>query len=263
MSESGRAVDLLGHVGWQLDDAQARHRANPDTFLLPSDDELRRVDVGHAVRLIFRLADLADPIRDGTEPYSSDGLVNMVVSHERMWLWVERIEDDTLIGVLQNLPVATHSNLVPGARVRFHRHDVIDVDLEPPVDMDDELAAMSEMGFPALDEAAAVAAVAVPSPTAPAVPAPEGVSADVFPLYGARRKPQPHRGDCGWALWSQHRDMQVAADENGFDVVSVGDVRQRSKSMWRFLALPAGWAFTIGLDGEEDVFHDPELLADD
>ena len=59
---------VLAHGGWELDDAQARHAANPDTFWLPSDDELDGLVPGTCARLIFTTTDLADPVRDGAEP---------------------------------------------------------------------------------------------------------------------------------------------------------------------------------------------------
>lgn len=102
---------MLRHGGWELDDVQGRHAANPDTFWLPS------------------AADL-----------------------ERMWLWVETLDGDDIVGVLQNMPLATHTRLVIGARVGLRRTDIIDLELEPPVEMDDAVAAMAEVGFPALAE---------------------------------------------------------------------------------------------------------------
>ena len=285
MGAEEKAVELLRSGGWELDDAQARHRANPETFWLPSGEDLQRIEVGHAVRLILRLSDLADEIRDGIEPYSHEGVANLVVSHERMWLWVEQTEGDVLVGVLQNVPLATHSNLVPGSRVRFHLNDVIDFDTEPPVEMHEELTAMAKIGFPVLDEAEALAVVdrnrvAAIAPSQLEICQRAGVqpqrpwdfakclidraAADgVVPLFGARWKPDRDRGDCGWVLWSTYPDMQDAADDHGFDIVHIADIRSRCEPMWRFLALPPGWAFTIAPDGKEEVFRDPELLDTD
>lgn len=284
MADPVDVVRLLVRGGWTLDDAQARHRENPDTFWLPSEDELRALEVGHSARLIFAVADLADPIRDGIDPYSVDGTSNLVVSHERMWVWVERIEDDALVGVLQNLPVATHSNLVPGARVRFGLRDIIDLDLEPPVEMHEDIRAMTDTGFPILDEAVALGAVD-PERTPAIAPnqlevcrdagvRPErpwyfarclidrAASDGVWPLYGVRFKPRADRDDSGWSLWSRHPNMEDVVAEHGFDVIHIGDVRKRCGPSWRFLALPPGWGFVSGPDGYEDVFFDPELLED-
>jgi hypothetical protein len=143
---------LIARGGWGLDDVQARGRANPDTFWLPPEGDLARIEVGSAVRLIFAVVDQADTVRDGRSPYGPTGAPELTVHYERMWLWVERLEGDDIVGVLQNVPVATHTRLVPNARVRFRRSDVIDIEHVPPVSMWSEIEALAKIGFPHLDE---------------------------------------------------------------------------------------------------------------
>lgn len=149
-SDPGEVARLIAGGGWALDDVQARHAAHPDTFLLPSADDLAGLSPGTCARLIFAVADQADPVRDGLDPYDGAGAPNLVVSFERMWVWVREVDADGLTGVLQNLPMATHTRLVPGASVRFRPEDVIEVDLDPPAPMIEEIARMAGIGFPVL-----------------------------------------------------------------------------------------------------------------
>jgi len=282
MAQRDDLAGLVAHGGWELDDVQARHRANPDTFWLPPDDELDQLVPGTNARLIFRLLDQADPVRDGLDPYAPTGAPNLVGAHERMWLWVEQVSDDGLVGVLKNLPVATHTRLVPGARVRFQRHDVIDLDLAVDSSMADELAAMAEIGFPVLDEevvtapedperrpsiAPSQAEVCQRAGVRPERPwafsrclVGRSVADGVWPIYGMRWVPDPDKGDCGWSLWAVNENMEEAAETDGFDVISVQDVQSHGSDAWRFLALPLGWGFVLGPDGYEDVFEDSSAL---
>lgn len=280
--------ELIAHGGWRIDDAQARHAASPDTFWLPPADQLSRLAPGASVRIIFQIADQADPVVDGLDPYDAAGRPNLVVAHERMWLWVESVvgggNEAELVGILMNLPVATHSRLVPGARVRFRPRDVIDLDLDPPMPMRDDLAAMADSGRPVLDlDAATVPEDPLRDPTIapsqaevcarfgvrPERPSPvpfvrglvgRTVAEGAWPLYGARWPPTPERSDCGWVIWAGHRDMDEALEADGFDAVPVTDLYRRSPIAWRHLALPPGWAFVFEADGSEDVYQDPELL---
>lgn len=279
---------LMAHGGWLLDDAQARHAADPGTFSMPSAEDLARLAPGTTARLLFQIADQADPVVDGLDPYDDAGHPNLVVAHERMWVWVESVsgtgDDAELIGVLMHMPVATHSRLVPGAQVRFRRGDVIDLDLAPPVEMADELEAMALLGRPRLDLDAVTAPedpqrdpTIAPSQAEvcarygvrPERPSPSSlvrclvgrtVAEGVWPLYGARWPPTPQRWDCGWAIWATHADMDEALEADGFDAVAITDLEVRSQTAWRYLALPPGWAFVLDREGVEDVYQDPELL---
>ena len=61
-------VHLLSRGGWDIDDAQVRHRANPEKFWLPSPELLAQLKPGCHARLIFKVLDQAEPVRDGMEP---------------------------------------------------------------------------------------------------------------------------------------------------------------------------------------------------
>ena len=284
MSETAAAdiAALLARGGWDLGDAQARHRANPDSFWLPPDEELARIAPGSQVRLIFRLLDQADLVRDGVEPYGPTGAPNLTIQFERMWLWVERLDGEALVGILDNLPMATHARLAPGARVRFRRRDVIDLEPAPSTTMEDELKVMASLGFHVLGEQAVLApedphrapsiAPSQQEACARAGVRPErpwlfsralvgkGVQPGRFPIRGGRFRPNPDKGDCGWVLFSEGPDMETAAKQEGFELVEIGQLHGRHREAWSHLALPPGWAFVLGPDGYEDVYRDPGLL---
>ena len=279
--------DLIATGGWRLDDAQARHAANPDTFWMPSPEQLAAIVPGSTVRLIFQVADQADPVVDGLEPYAADGRPNLVVGHERMWLYVEEVGagfDDDLIGVLMNQPVASYTRLVPGARVRFKRRDVIDLDNDAERDVAGELADMAAAGFPVLDEAdtlrpedpnrdptlpAEQAEVCARYRVRPERPAPGPFSLalvgktlfrDTWPVYGLRFRPNPERSDTGWSVWTGPADMDEAAKTDGFEQLPTGIIQELHEGAWAHLALPPGWGFVLYADGTTDVYQDPALL---
>ncbi len=278
---------LIAHGGWLLDDARARHAAHPETFWLPPADDLARIDRGAMVQLIFRLADMADPVVDKMAPYDEDGRPNLVVSHERMWVRVEEAGDAELLGVLDSMPLATHCRLVPGARIRFRREDVIDLDLDPPDTLEDVLAFWADIGLPVLapdqvtapedrlrdpttsEAQAEVCARYGVRPERPAqVPTVRALvggslAEGTWPVYGMRSRPQPDRGHCGWVVWAVHPDMADAAAADGLDPVPFTEVRERNEAVWPYLALPPGWAFVLDAEGSEDVYQDPTLLDDD
>ncbi|MGV3620670.1 MAG: immunity protein Imm33 domain-containing protein [Archangium sp.] len=268
---------LLSRGGWELDDAQARARENPKTFKLPSPKVLAKLKPGHSVRLIFKVLDLADMVRDGLEPYSDRGVPQLVIQYERMWLWLEREQGDELVGVLMNTPASTHSRLLPGARVHFAKTDVIDLDLEPPVDMKTELKAMEELGFPLLDEKSVLKAedpkrlpsisdaqfaICKKKKVKPQRPWAFGralmggsLQPDVWPVYGVRSHPRPDRGDCGWTFWTGDSDMSRAAKKSKFEIIEVQAIGERCPAVVPYLALPPGWAFVLGPDGYADVYE--------
>src|SRR4051812_2861298 len=118
-------ADLLRRGGWDLDDSQGRHRANPDTFLLPSAAELDAIAPGSLARLLFVVVDQADEGRDGIAPYDGEGRPALVTIAERMWAFVEEVDADGYTGWMESLPTASHTALEPGCRLRFTRADVI------------------------------------------------------------------------------------------------------------------------------------------
>ncbi len=91
---------------WTLADAGARHAASPDTFRVPTADELAGVRVGQSVKVIV---------------VPENGL------EERVWVQVTGMADERLDGVLRHDPteiVGLHS----GDPLRFERRNVVAVD---------------------------------------------------------------------------------------------------------------------------------------
>lgn len=98
---------LTGRViyRWHLRSGTDAHRANPDTFWIPDEDEKAVVPPGAHVQLIFAM-------RDGWT--------------ERMWVEVEKAGRRRLVGSLLNQPVGI-PRLDPDQRIRFSRDDIIDI----------------------------------------------------------------------------------------------------------------------------------------
>src|SRR5690625_663844 len=147
--------ELLANGGWAIDDAQARAAANPLTFQLPQAETLASIRPGMSVAAILLVCDQADPVIDGIDPWGAEATPNLVVGHERLWFWVQAIGGSgsaaSVIGVLADDAVATHTRLVAGATVRLPLTDLIDVDRNPPIAMDDAFVSMKAADRPLLD----------------------------------------------------------------------------------------------------------------
>lgn len=288
MRSGAASVDeLLAHGGWMIDDAQARHAANPTSFLLPQPETLARVVPGTMVRAIFMVLDQADPVIDQVDAYDEHDHPNLVVSHEPLWLWVLSVEgsaaEGEILGVVADLPKASFTRLMPGAEVRVPLAQVIDVDLAPKSPMESELQAQLDLGFerhsveevlapedptrmpslpPAMAKVAADHGVLPQRPyPAPTVRLLVGktLKAGVRPIFGGRLQPNAERGDCGWTIWATHPDLGHAGEIDGFEPLSVTDLPDRCPEAWPFLALPPGWAFVLGPDGHIEVYQSEEL----
>lgn len=72
-------------TSWQLVDAQKMNREHPDTFHIPTEEEINMLTVGSFVKLGFEVND-----DDATS--------------ERMWVEVTARENDDFIGELNNDP---------------------------------------------------------------------------------------------------------------------------------------------------------------
>lgn len=94
--------------------------AAPYTFFLPSAAEIAAIGKGDLVKLMFEY-------NHETEEWPA----------ERMWVTVEAVEGDTLVGALGNQPFEKTSALKIGDLITFHRHDILSVrwddpDIAPP-----------------------------------------------------------------------------------------------------------------------------------
>ena len=98
----------LDEDGWELESAEARHAAHPDTFHIPPREARERLRPGQAVKLLFRI-----------EAQYADG--TPAVDVERMWAIVVRRSGDGYVGVLDNDPagVEPDASLRAGIEFRF------------------------------------------------------------------------------------------------------------------------------------------------
>lgn len=278
--------ELLDGGGWMLSDPHPRRAANPETFELPDASALSAVLPGHTIRAIFEIVELADASIDERPPWNEDGTPNLIVGHERMWLWVHDVavnaSEPVFVGILQNVPVGSHTRLEPGMTVLVPAHMVIEIDDEPPVAMSEHLTHLAAAGFPLRPPEDATGPiprgwepVIAPAQTEvcrrfgvrPERPAPhltqfvvsENLTPGANPVYGARFRPKPGRGDSGWMIWAELPDLD---DERlgPLSIITLGELMDRRADVFRYLALPPGWAFVLGDGGFEDVYQDHELL---
>ena len=108
---------VLEHGGWLLVDPGPTAAAHPDTFATPGPEELAALGPGSCVKVMVRLADLADSVRDRVAAHDVHGRPRLSTVTERMWLVVLRRHADLLTCVLDNEPYAAYSRLVAGAEV--------------------------------------------------------------------------------------------------------------------------------------------------
>jgi hypothetical protein len=101
------------HVeGWELESAEARQAASPDTFWIPPRAQREGLQPGDGAKLLFQIASAG-----------STGV-------ERMWVIVRRRMDDGYVGVLDSTPTSTDpgaSSLVRGCVVVFAPEHVADI----------------------------------------------------------------------------------------------------------------------------------------
>lgn len=110
-----RAIDALdGRLfnRWTLGDGVARNLEYPDSFWVPSTDDLDLLEPGDSVKLMFEMK--------GKPRFREDSM-----SGERMWVRVTSISGDTFEGELANYPIV-FNHLGSGDRVRFGRRHIID-----------------------------------------------------------------------------------------------------------------------------------------
>lgn len=266
--------DLLARGGWELVDPRPVAAENPDTFELPGADRLAGLRPGDQVRAMFRLATIADLARDGQPPYDGQGRPVLVTQVERMWLIVTGVADGVVDGVLENQPYATHTRLTVNDRVRVPVDHLIATD-RPIDDYDGFLAFLQrwEADAPAggatdpvdplagprihgSQQAACDRAGVRPEPAWPfgAALLARNVTPESTVVHGARFEPRPDRQDTGWVFFADSPDFEEVANSVGFDVVRLQEVHRAHPAAWPYIALPAGWGFTLA-DGGEDVYQ--------
>ncbi|RZF59012.1 DUF2314 domain-containing protein [Sphingomonas populi] len=100
---------------YELTDPRPIAESAPYTFFLPNAVEITAVAKGDLVKLTFEYP-------HETEKWAA----------ERMWVIVEDVRGDELIGVLDNHPSEPTTTLKAGAEVRFARHNIISIEWASP-----------------------------------------------------------------------------------------------------------------------------------
>jgi hypothetical protein len=274
MNDTTDVATLLTHGGWALVDPRPTALAHPDTFEMPTRDELAALRPGSLAKAMFRCVTIADEVTDGLAPYDADGRPQLVSSVERMWLLVVETPgspDGDVECVLDNMPFSTHCALVPGTGITVPASHLIATDPEPRDDAEAFLLRLAEdFGEEAARATDPVDPLSLPRvhpdqqqrcadagvrPHPPAMFGSMLVAADLgpddFPLFGGRFDPEPQRGDVGWVVWARHRDLEEAQEAAGFRVVSVQEAHRLAPAAWPWMALPPRWGFTADADGGE------------
>ncbi|MBC9914394.1 immunity protein Imm33 domain-containing protein [Chitinophaga varians] len=104
-------------ASFHLQDVTHAHRADPRHFLIPSAEEIDRLQTGELVRLFFVL-----------DFDTSDGC-----RAERMWVKITGREGDQFHGYLTNKP-AYINDLQPGDTIYFHRNNIASILIKVPFD---------------------------------------------------------------------------------------------------------------------------------
>lgn len=112
---------------WTLVSGEERHRSAPETFMIPSLEERRGLQVGDGAKLIFEIE-------------SEDEFGEISRDYERMWVVVSEVRPLYFIGRLTNTPIGCHrkSNfyLTENVEVPFLPQHIIDIDRPPQAFLD-------------------------------------------------------------------------------------------------------------------------------
>ena len=115
------ALANLGNDDWNLLSAEERTAEHPKTFRIPWRFRRKRLGRGRLVKLMFEVKRKSDE--------GSDAEYDLMV--ERMWVWIERVEEGTYHGRLANRPTwqdeVPEHDLVLGAHVSFLPEHIIDI----------------------------------------------------------------------------------------------------------------------------------------
>ncbi len=106
---------------WTLGDGLARNAEHPESFWVPSAEEVSMLEPGDSVKLMFEA-------KGWTHGLHGCGA-------ERMWVKITKVQGDKFEGTLSNVP-AVWNHLDWGDKVTFSRKHIIDFeyceDTEPP-----------------------------------------------------------------------------------------------------------------------------------
>ena len=105
----------LEEDGWELDSAVKQHRLHPETFLIPTENDLRQLRTGDIAKLLFLFV--------GS---------NNQIECERMWVAITQVNDNVYAGTLQSKPAAAKV-LQSHTEVEFTREHIASI-LHPSYD---------------------------------------------------------------------------------------------------------------------------------
>lgn len=281
MTELEDLSELLGRGGWEIVD--------PGTVVTIGQDELEGAEpaglaglaAGSTVRAMFRVATIADVVRDGIAPYDADDQPVLVTEVERLWAIVTGVGDDEVDCVLTSQPFGTHTSLAAYHRVRIPVSHLIETGAVEP-DFDGFLTFLArwenDPTNAATDPTTAVDPLARPrirsdqqevcdragARAEPPWPFGRGLLAkNVTPgsvlVYGARFVADAERQDTGWVVYAEHSDFEHVSATVGFTVATLEEIYQAHPAVWPFVALPTGWGFTLA-GGADEVY--PVEIAD-
>jgi hypothetical protein len=117
---------------WELGDGVARHLENPETFEVPSPEDIDLILPGDSVKLMFDLAGKRSFFKSGCQG-------------ERMWVKVTAVDNGHFVGELDNYPVVWN-RLYAGDEIKFESRHIIDLDYRD--DEDEEPSPQAIRGVP-------------------------------------------------------------------------------------------------------------------
>jgi len=110
-------IATLDEDGWCIDDGEKAHRASPENYYIPPQDQRENLRTGSLVKIRFYIR---APDESG-----------QVIDHgERMWVHVKQVVGGWYLGELDNDPYCTDT-IKSGLEVWFQPKHVIDIYQEP------------------------------------------------------------------------------------------------------------------------------------
>ena len=187
---------------WRLDDAAVIAADNPYTFYKPSTEAIALLRPGSLVKLIFLFAS-----NDPQAPRA-----------ERMWVRIDRIENNRFLGELDNDPCHIE-DLKCGHPVEFDARHIIQTDVDDPL----------------------------PDPTAPYWPrcfVTNRVLNDGAPVGYLYRETPDAKDDSGWRITAGDETDEYMEDPDNSAYVSLGAVLSKDDSFRHLLENAAPCAYS-------------------
>ncbi len=198
-------------ANYSIDDPRPIAAGAPYTFYLPSSERLAALAVGDLVKLIIR----------GVPPGEE-------YDAERMWVTITSIIDDEMVGELANEPLDI-PQLSPGDKIKFHRWNIVDAELEGEDRNSIGLYPRREFWDRCLVDRCVID---------------DGVR--VGYLYREApdmAEPDDKYPDSGWRLRGEVVDPDEDLDERKFDYLALGAVLNKDDCWLHLIGSPIGSAY--------------------